>query len=220
MKDFWKKHKAFIIILAYALAVLAAFRFLIMPLSGKIRDISDKIQASVIDAEINKKRLENLPQMEKDWEDYQNKKENLNVVLNQAEQIRFIESVETIASQTGNTIALNISEAADPKEVAKLKSSGKQRVAGQKSILDGVSSNNFIPIQIELKGNYGGLVNFIHMLENSRFYVNVISFSAVKKTVKADEKQISANDTQKNLETGEKDILETVINAIVYTQKQ
>lgn len=220
MKDFWKKYKLVMTVLMYVFVVFAGVRFFGAPLVNKVRDISYKIQAAQIDEQTNKSRLEKLPQLEADWEDYQSKKENLNVILSQADQIRFIESVEAISNQTGNTIALNISEASDPKEIAKLKSSSKQRATDQKSILDGISSNNFIPIQIELKGNYSGLVNFLYMLENSQFYVNVISLNAVKKIVSANENQISPSDAQKNTENKGKDIIETTINAIVYTQKQ
>ena len=221
-KSVWSKNNLLIIILGYAFLAAASLYFFAKPLISGIREASDQIQEKKIDEQIDRERLESLPQMEKDWSDFQSKKEFLEVILSPENELGFIESVEFIANKSGNVISLKIGDNADPKEIAKIKKANSKKDGSEKGILDEIAYTSYFPIQINLKGNYSGLVNFIHMLENSRFYVNIISLNVQKEILDDDGEKSSRSDIfspsgEKSGEGAEKkEIIATDINAIVY----
>jgi hypothetical protein len=91
-------------------------------------------------------------------------------------------------------------------------------------------------MQISLTGSYSELVNFIHKLENGSYYVNIISLES-KKSVQVEEKSATASPPadagifsvpaspspfqpaqQPKTDKTEKDIINSVINVIIYTK--
>jgi hypothetical protein len=222
VKDIWKKHRLAVIVSAYIVAVVLLIYFLAVPAVLKIGTVSDQIQEKLLDQEIIENRLGKLPQMEEDWRSYDSQRDSLETVLGADSEIGFIESIESIADKTGNIISLNIGSSADPQEISKIKRAIKGKDAEQKGILDEIAYMNYFPMQIKLKGNYAGLVNFIRMLENSRFYVNVISVETKKEVLDVSEEAKDNPFSQNADETAEKknkkEIINTDINAIVYTK--
>lgn len=211
-----------VIVSAYIVAVVLLIYFLAVPAVLKIGTVSDQIQEKLLDQEIIENRLGKLPQMEEDWRSYDSQRDSLETVLGADSEIGFIESIESIADKTGNIISLNIGSSADPQEISKIKRAIKGKDAEQKGILDEIAYMNYFPMQIKLKGNYAGLVNFIRMLENSRFYVNVISVETKKEVLDVSEEAKDNPFSQNADETAEKknkkEIINTDINAIVYTK--
>lgn len=217
-KNIWKENKTVIIILAYIVAVAAAAFFLFFPLVKSIYSASDKIQESIIDRKIEEDRLSQLPQMESDWSNYEAKKESLNVILSQENEIEFIESIESIANKSGCVINLSIGEKADQNEIKKIKKVGIEKNKDEKGILESISNTNFFPVQINLKGDYDGIVNFIHMLENSWIYANIITIQISKELVKS-ENNTSTNifsKAEESKDENKKEILNVSLNVIVY----
>lgn len=222
MKDIWKKYNIIILIIVFIAIFGSVIYFLVVPFMEKIKVISNNIQAQLIDRELEYSRISQLPQMEEDWRMIEEKQEDLNVMLNPENEVRFIENVESIASRTGNVLDLKIGENVNAKDVSKIKKTEDKSKDAKKGILDELTYLNFLPVQISLRGDYDGLVNFIHMLENSKFYINIISIKS--------EKQIDENSEQGgdvfNTSPGEvveennkKEIIISEINAIVYTKK-
>jgi hypothetical protein len=219
MKNFCLKYKPILIILFFLSLIFLTFYFVAVPMIRKIKISSNQIQEKIIDQEIERARLNSLPQMERDWLDFEKQKGSLEVVLSPENQIGFIEGIETIAEKTGNIINLKIGENADPQEIAKIKKIGKKKEDGEKGILDEVTYTSYFPMQINLKGSYAGLYEFIYMLENNQFYVNVITLEIQKETIDSREARsdvFSANSEEEK--ENKKEILNTNINAIVYTK--
>jgi len=92
-------------------------------------------------------------------------KNSVDVILSPGSEISFIESIDSIAQKSGNIIDLKIGDQVDPKEVEKIKASAKKNKE-QKGVMDDISYTSYFPMQINLKGDYQSLLNFVHMLEN------------------------------------------------------
>ena len=233
MKNIWIKHRLAIIILSYALVVSFVIYFLELPLVKNIKNTSNKIQEKLLDQQIYQNRLSQLPQMEEDMKIWQSQKNYLKTILTSDDEAGFIESLDTIAEQTGNTIKLQIGNPVSSKELAKIKRVNQSRSNLQKGILDNLTYKNYFSMEISLKGNYTELINFIHKLENFNFYVNVISLDIKKEKVmpkKIGQDQstsevglfsssTSTNEPQKNIANfTQKEILNSDIKVIVYTK--
>ena len=219
MKTIWSKHRLLIIIFGFLILLVSAVYFLAVPLVKKIKTVSNEMQGKLIDREVEQSRLESLSRLEEDWRVFETEKDSFEVILSPESELGFIEGVEAIAEKTGNIITLNIGENADPREISKIKRANKKG-EGEKGILDEIGYTNFFPIQINLRGDYNGLVNFMHMLENNHFYVNIISLDIKKEMVGKDEPQKAIFSEKDKEQVAEKEILSTNINAIVYTKKQ
>lgn len=219
MKEIWGKNKSAILICGYALVLIAVIYFLALPFIAKIKNTSNEIQQKIIDREVEQSRIGQLPKMEEEWNAAQAKKDAIEVILDKDSEVGFIENIDSIANRTGNVVDLKIGDSSNAKDVAKIKANNK---GAAKGILDEIGYLNFFPIQINIKGDYKGLINFIHLLENSHFYVNVISINSKKQI----DDSVDYEDISKNKKVGiekekieKKEILITDINAIVYTKK-
>jgi len=228
MKDFWKKYKIKIVILAYLVAVPTILHFVVVPFVDKIRAKSDSIQEEIISNRISESRIEKIPDMEKALENCRNNSKALDVIISSEDEVAFIKQLESIADATGNKIILNVGE-------DNIKQNGKNAASNnkEKTIKDGLQHKSYMPMDINLKGNYSGLVNFINRLENTGYYVNILSISS-KETIEeisfqpdeASSKDVfSTPSSSENMDSkpglaGEKrELLDSMIRIIVYTEK-
>jgi len=218
VKDIWFKYKFIITIFAYAALVVVFMYYAVRPLVKDIRSRAYQSQSKAIDREMEKAQIDKLPEIKKEWADYESRQSVMNVILSQPDQVIFIESIETMAQASGNKITLKIED----------NSKNISFAAKSKEIMGKIAYPNYFPIEISLEGDYAGLVNFIHMLENNQFYVDVIAISS-KKNMAGNENNsrnpfdsvISSGVTDSN--SADKKVNETIktnITAIVYTQKQ
>ena len=220
MKNFWTKYKFWIIISLYFLGIVAFARFIVVPLVISIREKAYQVQAKAIDREIEKERIAKLPELRKEWDDYESRENGMNVILGKNDQVSFIENVESMAQLSGNKIDLKIKEDKNDPSFT----------LGKSTILKEIAYPDYFPIKISLEGDYSGLVKFIHVLENGQLYVNILSISSTKNSPENSGNNTSANpfansnlsgtpanvsDTQKN----DKASIKTDITAIVYIQK-
>lgn len=218
MKKFTIKYKLSLLIFIYLALIASGVYFLVRPLIQKIRTQAYNIQTKSIDREIEKAEIRKLPEIEKEWNDYDSQRESLDVILGKSDQVSFIENVESIADKTGNKINLKIEDS--KKDVG--------FIARSKDILKGISYPDYFPIEINLEGDYGGLVNFMHLLENSHFYVNVIAISSSRNMGNNNPFSNNslgviggASSRQNNSQQDNtKPTIKTDITAIVYMQKQ
>lgn len=221
MKKIWEKNKIIIIILGYFAIAGSLIYFVFIPKIADIKAAANEIQEKIIDQEMDDSRLSKLSDMKKDQTDYDSNLDSMKVILEPDQELTLIKSIESIASQSGCIIMLNIGEKTDSIEINKIKRSGSKKGDGEKGIMDKISYNSFFPIQINLKGNYNKTMDFIRMLENSWIYVNIISIHASPEIILSD-KLSNQNNNQSGQEAQsaeKKKTLSTTINAIVYTQK-
>jgi len=228
MKNIWTKHKLAIVILSYIIIASFVIYFLALPLIEEIQNTSNQIQEKLADQQVKQNRLIKLPQMEKDWSDYQSQKKDLDITLGSSDEVGFIESLESIASQTKNSINLQIGKPVDSKKLAKIKKTNQSKNNSEEDILDGIRYKKYFPVKISLKGDYNGLINFIHKLENFNFYINIISIDVKKEKIVQDQNGTQAellpngifskNAQDKDSNSVQKEILNSNLNVIVYTK--
>ena len=211
-----------VVVSCFAIIAALAVYFFVIPFVSGIKLLADEIQKKMIDQQEDQSRISKLPQMEDDWAYFESNQESTDVILNPANQLEFIESIETIANKTGNAISLQIEESPDPREIEKMKKESAKNKDGIPSILGNISSNSYFPVQINLKGDYNGLVNFINMLENGRIYANIVSVDIRKGIIEDTEdvksKNIFSSDSAKEENLNKKEILNSAIRAVVYTK--
>lgn len=226
MKDFWKKHKIKIVILFYIAATLSLVRFAVVPFVEKIKERSDDVQERIINNKINETRVEEIPDMERTLEDYKKNSQALDVILGTEDEVDFIKQMELIADITGNKIILSVGD----NNVEK--NSDRTSSDEEKPIKDNLKYKNYISMDINLKGSYSGLVNFVNKLENTSYYVNVISIRSKKAkestTFKSNDQTSSyvfsavpSQDVTPQSEPvrDEKDLLESFIKVVIYIKK-
>lgn len=224
MKRIWEKRKIWITVLGYVALVFAFFYFGVVALIGKIRMNSDEVQKRLIDEEVKEAKLAKIPEMERNHEAFGEK--DLKAVLASEREIDFIKKLESLAEETGNEIDLKIKENDDQKEASKL----PKKDADKEEIKNNLPSDSYLVMLINLEGNYSGLVNFIHKLENAENYVNIVSIESKKEKAANSSSQSAsfgspffaektANEAGKNKKKGEKEAISSSIEAVVYLEK-
>jgi hypothetical protein len=226
MNTIFKKHKiaaiffSSIILMGLALYFGAAFMI------KDIKDKSDEIQRSLIDIQIQDKRIDKIPEMESINAEIQENKKALDVIYSSDEEVSLINKLESLGEETGNKVNLSVNDQAVMNEKNVKKTTTKKNNE-EKSITDSLAYGNYLSMQISLEGDYVGLVNYMHRLENMNRYVNIISIES-KKMNGEERKNITTNIfDESRAETGndqrdseeDKETIVSTLNIIIYTQK-
>jgi hypothetical protein len=180
MKEFWKKSKIWILGVGYAILVIVFFNAVIFSLVKNIAKNSNEMQEKITDEELSQKRLSEIPEMKKIHERLADEARPLNVILVSEEEVDFIKKIEALADETGNEISLKIDENKPAETPVKPKAGEKGKEEPKLKLPD----YDYFTIQMELKGKYSGLVNFLNKMENFEKYANVIE---IKASVEEDE---------------------------------
>ncbi len=224
MRNFYKRYKVQVILASYLL-ILGAFIYGgIFTVIKQIKDRADEIQKKIIDNEVENKNLAKIPQLMDDYAIFSAKGQDLEVILKKEAEIDFIQSLENLAKETGNEISLKLIE----EESSRVKESQTKTKAKEKNEEDFESNlpyANYITIQLELKGEYLGLMKFLEKLESMGYYANVMAFDLKKEENQAEEKTnnpfigsniVVAPAENKPAENQKKEILKSLINLVIY----
>lgn len=178
MREQWKNKNFWIILLSESLVIFLAVYFIFLPLARSIINKSNKIQETKIDKELIANRLSRIKEARQEHEKIASGIGKMDVLLGEEEEVKFFKELEAIAESTGNTISIKIVEEGkkDNTAVGPAMAIEKEK----KEMLDSLSYKKFFILQINLKGEYSGLVNFLHKLENMNHYLTVISVNAQK----------------------------------------
>lgn len=227
MKNFWKKYKVGIILVSYSL-ILGGFIYGgIFTVIQQIENEADEIQKKIIDNEIEDKNLAKVPQLIADYAIFAAEGKNLNVILKKESEIEFIQSLENLAKETGNEISLKLIEEESSQAKDSQKKATKAKGKDEAEISNSLPFENYITIQLELKGGYPGLMKFLQKLENMEYYANVIAFDLKKEENQTEEKSsnlfvdsdvIAASAENKPAENQPKEILKSLVSLVVYIQ--
>lgn len=225
MKNFWKKYKVQVVLAGYFLFLGIFIYGGIFTVIKSIKNEADEIQKKIIDNEIDNKNLAKIPQLMDDYEIFSSQEKNLNVIFQKESEIEFIKSLEDLARETGNEISLKLiegesSQAKDSQDKAKTKEKNKE------DIKNNLPYENYITIQLELKGGYPELMNFLQKLENMEYYANVVAFDLKKEEKQTEETKLNnpfvGSDTvliseeNKKMENQKKEIVKSLIDLVVY----
>jgi len=211
MKEFLAKNKAGLLIVGYLAILAGLFYFFEQPIISRISAVSDEIQQKNIDGDIEKDKISKLADAEKTHQLIVDKKDELSIIMDRSQEVDFIKTLETLASESGSSIILNVEEdRTDP-------TAKNKKPIDKGDIRVGLPSDNYLLLQINLQGSYLSLVNFMNKLENYKYYINIVS-------VKID-KNVNSTSTSNpfSVANGGKNInikgqLNSSIEAVIYTK--
>lgn len=177
MKNFFQKRREIIAICAYFGVVFVVVYFAIMPLMKKIEEKNNEIQEEKINQEIVRKRMEELPGIQKQYEILKSSDDLSGILLDKNNAIVLIEKLEKVAEQTGNTISIEVQDAVavDPKKTA-----SKGKVTSDNILVSELPSSDYLQLKIKLNGKYEAILNFIQSLENFEYYGDIIEIQITK----------------------------------------
>lgn len=182
MKQFMRKNRILLAVVVFLMVVPVAAYYIGVFLLQRIEQKSYNYQKMLVDGELEKARVEKIPQMEEVDKEFERDGYVVNSILGRDREVDFIEYLEVLAGETENAINIEIVEAGRTELVKKTKSK-KQIEEDKKSIEEQLAHKEYTSMQLELRGTYASLLNFVNKLENGEYYVNIISFSLEKKLV-------------------------------------
>lgn len=171
MKNFFKKQSEILAILLYVIAVIGLVYFIILPLIGRINGISDQIQQELLNQEGVKLHIEQLPKMQKQFQDLQNNGELENVLLKKEKAVVLIEKLEELAESTGNEIKIEVQDVAIIEPVKKSAKKGAE--SSDNALILGLPSSDYLQMKIILTGEYNSIIGFIALLEKFEYYSDI-----------------------------------------------
>jgi hypothetical protein len=223
MKIFWKKYKILVLFFGYLLFLGAFIYGVIFTLIKNIKQNVDSVQSNILDDQIDKKKLSQVPELEKSYATFSSGEEKLAVILPPEKEVDFIKSLEGLAEETGNEISLRLIK--DDEEKASKDKIGGVVESNEKKLKTELPHGNYINIQLELKGEYLELINFMQKVENFGYYINVLSLDLKKEKV-SEEKKLVRNLPEPQLpaenpaeENKKKEFLRSLIELIVYIKE-
>lgn len=236
MKIFWEKHKIAISIGSFGLIVAPMFFLAVSFGVKRIQARADLIQQRIMDNDLEKKKIEKIPEMEEANMEFEKNKAATETILSANSKVDFIEYVEALAGETDNRVEIKILN--DNQDSAKTKESAKAvakktATPEKKSIEEQLSYKQYISMQLSLTGDYRSFLNFARKLENSKHYANIISLNLQKSLLDDAENPLKSQKTGSNdvfsppsspgpnsPETKEeaKFVLKSVLNIIVYME--
>lgn len=216
MKEIWKDKNFWIIFGSEILFVVLAVYFIFIPLMKGIKNKADKIQETKIDQQLMSDRLAKIGEARKEHEKLAGGIQRLDVLMGAEEEVEFFKELEKMAGDTGNGISIKITE--EEKKDKKLSSPSIVLDKETKEMLDKLPYKNYFVLQINLKGGFANLANFLHKLENSRHYLAVIAVNAqkLKESVSISGEIAPTGSISAQQAPLEKEIISSLITAAVY----
>lgn len=178
MKELWKDKKFWIVFAAELLFIFLSAYFIFRPLVKGIISKADKIQETKIDRELLSARLSKIGESRNEHQKLASGVSKMDVLLGPEEEVDFFKELEQIAAGARSEVSFKIIEEAKKDVKSTIPTTVLEKE--KKEMLDSLSYKNYFILQINLEGDYHGLVNFLHKLENLDHYLTVISIDAQK----------------------------------------
>ena len=210
MKEFLKKNKIAVAVIAYALLALLFLYFLVAPSVARISEKAQKIQQQEIDNRLDEERVVSLPAMEEGYAKFKDNESDLFIIMDSSKEVDFIKELEKLAEETKNRIEFRVQEEADKKSAAKKKE-------GEADIKGKLAYANYLSMQIAIEGDYEGLLKFISKLENFHNYVNIISVSSEKNQIKEANQGSGPFSANSQTKEASREVINTILDVVVYT---
>ncbi len=200
MKNFWKKHKIFVAVGVFLLVVLPLLCWAASYMIKRIQIKAELIQERIVDNDLEKSKIDKIPKMDEVNAEFEKNKNATGVILNSNNKVDFIKYIESLAADTNNEIEIKVLN--DNPNVSVANNTTKAKVKkntaddGEKNIEEQLPYKQYVSMEVDLTGDYGDFLNFVHKLENNKYYVNILSFNLQKELVNKDnslKKQNSAS---------------------------
>jgi|GEM_PF-688272 len=235
MKIFWKKYKISVSITSFILVMLPLFSWATLLMVKRIQVKADLVQQKIIDNNLEIDKIEKIPKMEEANAEFEKDKDFVGTILSAKNKVEFIKDIEALAGETNNQIEIEILN--DNQTGSAVKNVAKAiakplTASAKKSLEEQLSYKQFISMRVDLTGDYQSFLNFVHQLENNKYYVNILTLN-LKTAVPDKEDSRSSQNVGSNdvffspavahpsgsgSEENAKMVLKSALNIIVYTE--
>lgn len=175
MSDFPKKWRQPLTIAVLALFAVGLVHFAVLPLYRGIESKQTEIQEKLADQEMKSRKINELPRIKQQYEFIRSNEGGMGVLLREEEAVTLVQELEALAEKTGNAISIEIP---DKSKAAKPAANSKNKE--ETSLADSLPSKEYLEMNIRLTGGYGEVVSFMHKLESSGYYSDIISFQIAR----------------------------------------
>lgn len=223
--DAWRKYDIWLNVAVFVTIISSLIFFVVLPMKERIMNNSDSFKKKKIDNAVDAERISKIPDMERIHNIILEKRSELDIVLDKSNELDLIKSLEALASETGNTISLQMEYLSPDDKIVKTATNSAVKKSNDKTEKIEVLDINRLVVHISLTGKYGQLFNFLNKLENMRYIVNVTALD-LKKEATDSSKQDSKNFSNSSFVAGgnvteesdknEEDMLKSRIDAVVY----
>jgi Tfp pilus assembly protein PilO len=173
MKDFIKKHKIVLILVIYVLLIGAVFYFVIRYFFSSIESNNNKIQETMLDQENKKKRIDELPRLQEQYQMIAMNEGKMTYLLTEDRAVDLIKEVEDLAEKTGNSI--NIEMLSDKDKSAVKQPNNIKKDSNIMDLRASLPGADYLEMNIHLTGEYSNLLNFMKKIENVEYYDDIVS---------------------------------------------
>jgi hypothetical protein len=234
-----KMNKNLWISILLSLLVVGLFAWLAFWQFGGIKNTSDNIQEEMLSSKVQEEKKQKILELGKELENIEENSKEMNLMLvDKGSAVSFLEALEKIANDTGNTIRIGVFDLSKMKSPTTKKpvlqetdtestkavqkdSQAKKSASSQTAKQD---FSNQLGFSLEVEGTFQTLVDFFSKLENLPYFVQVYNFDSVIPPKIQAPAALSSNENQGENQTGEASSeeqnskkIKTVITIGVYT---
>jgi len=171
------KYLIFIAPVILLLVFIAGVIFVLNPAIKNIKDKSNSIQEKLVELDIEKDKINELPVLKEQFTKVDMHKDELDVLFHEKDIVVLVQNIEKMAEETGNSIAISVDE--NGGGVLKAKTRIDKDSNEEDKLLEDFSEEEFFKIDIDVVGNYPGLLNFLDRFNNLGYYNSLVSFKIV-----------------------------------------
>lgn len=165
----WIKYRKLAVIVIFLFVIVESYFFVIKKMLSEIEAKKNEIQEAMAIQENQQRRLGSLQKLREDFEEMDEVEGKIPLFLDKNKAVDFIREVEKLSEGANSQVSIE-AVAADPP--VKGKNAAKE---GGESILGSVPSKDYLQFRIKTIGSFFGLIKFINKLENSTYYLDIVS---------------------------------------------
>lgn len=221
----WRKFRKLAAVVIFLALIGGSYVFVVSKMIDKIRAKKAMIQETMAIQEYQREKVGDVHKLRDDFELAESSEAKIFPFLDKDNAVDFIQEIEKLSEGTNSRVAIEVVPVEAP---AKGKNAPKD---GGGSIMGSLPSKDYLQFKIKTAGSFLGLVKFINQLENSKYYLDIVSVQintnpdAGKE--KKQESQGSANPfSAKDKNSGEEknvqddEAIIASVGVVVYTQSQ
>lgn len=167
------KYKIFIMPTILFLIFVLSIIFILKPFANELKENSDDIQKKIVELEIEGDKISELPKIKEKFMRVDADRAELEILFSERKIVELVQEIEKIAEETGNSISISV----DEKEgLAVRKPKASKDEEDEVKLLEGFLEEEYFKMDIEVIGNYKGLINFIERFNGLKYYNSLVGF--------------------------------------------
>jgi len=165
----WKKYRKFLSIALFLLFLGGVYFFVNQEMIPGIEVGRKNFQEAMAIQERQHEEVANIQRFKDDFDLVEKAEGKIPSFLNGENGVEFIQEVEKLSEGKNSRIAIEVAPA---EESFRGKSAAKEKTEG---IMSSLPVKDYIQFKIKTVGSFLGLVKFINQLENSKYYLDIVS---------------------------------------------